>query len=264
MTWGNWRAGVFSGVSLTSKTLPGTAIYYSDAVALAQMAQVLGYSADAATYNQLAANISAGFNATFFNSANGTYDTSSQTANGMPLALGLVNSTNIAGVTAALVNDIQSRNNALTSGEIGIGFVFRALEQAGRADVICAMLNQTNTPGYGYQIAHNCTSLTERWDDADTIFSSQDHFMCGEVMEWFYHGLVGIQPDPSGPGFKKIIINPGIGSGLASAAATYNSANGLITNQWSVNGNLVTMTMAIPPGSTALVMCRMTSTNRRR
>ena len=258
---GQLSAGNFSGVSLTSKTLPGTATYYSDAVVMAQMAQLLGDSADAAAYNQLAANIRAGFNATFFNSTNGTYDTSSQTANGMPLALGMVNSTNVAGVTAALINDIQSRNYALTSGEIGIGFVFRALEQAGRADILCRMLNQMNSPGYGYQIAHNCTSLTERWDGANTLFSSQDHFMCGEVMEWFYHGLVGIQPDATGPGFKNIIINPGINSGLTSATATYTSANGLITNQWSVNNDRATMNMLIPPGSTALVHLPMTDTN---
>ncbi|HZI33570.1 MAG TPA: alpha-L-rhamnosidase C-terminal domain-containing protein, partial [Candidatus Binatia bacterium] len=76
-----------------------------------------------------------------------------------------------------------------------------------------------------------------------------------------YHGLVGIQPDSSGPGFENVIINPGIGSGLTLATATYDSANGLITNQWSVNGNLAAMTMAIPPGSTALVYLPMTSTN---
>lgn len=258
---GQLSAGIFSGVSLTSKTLPGTATYYSDAVVMAQIAQLLGHSADAAAYRQLAANIRVGFNATFFKSSSGTYDTSSQTANGMPLALGLVNPANAAGVTAALVNDIQSRDYAITAGEIGIGFVFQALEQAGRADVIAAMLNQTNTPGYGYQVMHNCTSLTERWDASNTLFSSQDHFMCGEVMEWFYHGLAGIQPDPSGPGFKKIIINPGINSGLASATATYNSASGLITNQWSANGTLAAMNMTIPPGSTATVYLPMTSTN---
>jgi hypothetical protein len=252
---GDWYdiGQIQTGTQLTPNTLTGTAIYYSDALVLEQMAQVLGYSADITTYNQLAENIRAGFNATFFNSTSGAYATGSQTANGMPLALGMVSSTNIASVTAALVNGIQSGSNAITAGEVGIGFVFRALEQAGRADVISAMLNQTSTPGYGYQIAHNCTSLTERWDDADTSFSSQDHFMCGEVMEWFYHGLAGIQPDPAGPGFQKIIINPGIGSGLASATANYNSANGLITNQWSVNANLVSMTMTIPPGSTATV-----------
>ena len=103
----------------------------------------------------------------------------------MPLALGMVNSTNVAGVTAALVNNIQSQGNAITAGEVGIGFVFRALEQAGRADVISAMLNQTSTPGYGYQIAHGTTALTERWDAANTSFSSQDHFMCGQSWNGF-------------------------------------------------------------------------------
>jgi hypothetical protein len=91
---GQLAAGVFSGVSLTTKTLSGTAIYYSDALELAQMAQVLGNSADVTTYNQLAANIRAGFNTTFLKT-NGVYDTSSQTANAMPLALGMVDATKV-------------------------------------------------------------------------------------------------------------------------------------------------------------------------
>jgi hypothetical protein len=258
---GQLAAGNFSGVSLTSKTLPGTAIYYSDAVEMAQMAQVLGNSADVTTYNQLAANIRAAFNQTFFKTATGVYDTSSQTANGMPLALGLVDATNIPSVTAALVNDIQSRGNTLTSGEIGFGYVLRALQQAGRADVIYVMNNQTNTPGYGYQIAHGCTSLTERWDNANILFSSQDHFMLGEIMEWLYHDLAGIQPDPAGPGFQKIIIKPTIVGNLTSVTGTYNSASGPITNQWSVSGNQVAMNVAIPPGTTATVYLPTLGTN---
>jgi Tfp pilus assembly major pilin PilA len=249
---GQINAGVFSGVTLTTPTLPGTAIYYSDAVILAQMAQVLGNSADVATYNSLAANIRAGFNATFLKT-NGVYDTSSQTANAMPLALGLVEATNIPTARAAMVADIQSRGNTLTSGEIGFGFLLRALTDAGRADVVYAMNNQTNAPGYGYQIVRGATALAERWDAANTTFSSQDHFMLGEIMEWFYHGVVGIRPDISGPGFKKIIIQPAIVGDLTSAAATYNSISGLITNQWSLNSNQVTMNVAIPPGTTARV-----------
>lgn len=85
--------------------------------------------------------------------------------------------------------------------------------------------------------------------------------MCGEVMEWFYHGLAGLQPDPAGPAFQKIIINPGVGSGLASATATYNSASGLVTNQWRVDGTVATLNTAIPPGSTATVCLPLTSTN---
>ena len=256
---GQITAGIFSGVSLTTKTLPGTAIYYSDAVVLAQMAQVLGNAADVVTYNQLAANIRAGFNARFFKPATRVYDTSSQTANAMPLALGLVDATNIASVAAAMVSDVQSRGNTLTAGEIGFGFLLRALTDAGRADVVYAMNNKTNTPGYGYQIARGATSLTERWDAANSAFSSQDHFMLGEIMEWFYHDLAGIQPDPSGVGFKKIIIKPVIVGDLTYAAAAYSSANGLVTNQWLLSSNLVTLT--IPPGATARVYLPTLRTN---
>ena len=258
---GQISAGVFSGVTLTTTTLPGTAIYYYDAVELAQMAQLLGNSSDVATYNQLAANIRAAFNQKFFKPATGVYDTSSQTANGMPLALGMVDATNISSVNAALVSDIQSRGNTLTSGEIGFGYVLRALQQAGRADLIYAMNNQTNTPGYGYQVAHGCTSLTERWDDANIAFSSQDHFMLGEIIEWFYHDLAGIQIDPAGPGFQKIIIKPTIVGNLTSAAASYNSVSGPITNQWSLNGNQVMMNVTIPPGATATVYLPTLGTN---
>ena len=257
---GQINAGVFSGVTLTTTTLPGTAIYYSDAVILAQMAQVLGNSADVATYNSLAANIRAGFNATFVKT-NGVYDTSSQTANAMPLALGLVNATNIASARAAMVADIQSRGNTLTSGEIGFGFLLRALTDAGRADVVYAMNNKTNAPGYGYQIAHGATALTERWDAANAAFSSQDHFMLGEIMEWFYRDLAGIQNDPAASGFKKIIIKPAIVGDLTSAMATYNSVSGPITNQWSVSGNQITMTVTIPPGATATVYLPTLGTN---
>jgi hypothetical protein len=260
---GDWYdlGQIQGGSQLTPNTLPGTAIFYTDAQMMAQIAQVLGNSADVATYNQLAANIRAGFNSTFYNPASGTYATGSQTANAMPLAIGMVDATNVPGVTAALVQDIQSRGNALTSGEIGFGYVLHALMLAGRADVIYAMNNQTNTPGYGYQIAHGATSLTEKWDASVGSFGSQDHFMLGEIMEWFYHDLAGIQSDLSGPGFKKIVIKPAIVGDLASVTATYNSVSGPITHQWTANGNQLTMNVTIPPGATATVYVPTLGTN---
>ena len=250
---GQLAAGVFSGVSLTSKSLTATAIYYEDTLALAQMAQILGNTADAATYSQMAANIRAGFNTTFYKTGSGVYDTSSQTANAMPLALGMVDSANIASVTAALLNDVQSRNNTVTSGEIGFPYLLRALTGAGRADVVYAMNNKTDTPGYGYQIAHGETSLTERWDAANAAFSSHDHFMLGEIMEWLYSGLAGIQPDSTGPGFKKIIIKPNVVGDLTTVSGTYNSVQGVVANQWTLSGGQLTMNVTIPVGSTATI-----------
>ena len=65
-------------------------------------------------------------------------------------------------------------------------------------------INQSEKPGYGYQLKQGATSLTEAWDAGRN--SSQNHFMLGQIMEWFYHDLAGIGCDPAGPGFNKIQI----------------------------------------------------------
>ncbi|BCU78382.1 hypothetical protein llg_30970 [Luteolibacter sp. LG18] len=246
-------AGPFSGVSSTSKPLTATATYYDDARVLAQVAALLGNTADAGYFTQLAATIRGGFNTTYFKAANTSYDTGSQTANAMPLALGMVEAANVAGVRNALVADVQSRNGALTCGEVGLGPVFRALNEAGRGDLVYAMNAKADTPGYAYQLARGATSLTERWDAANTTFSSQNHFMLGQVMEWFYHDVAGIQPDPSAPGFRKIVIQPVIGGDLTWADASYQSVSGMIASHWTRSGNDLTLDVTIPVGSAARV-----------
>jgi hypothetical protein len=249
------------GSQLTPANLTATAFYYTDARVLAQAAQVLGNSADAMTYTQLAAKIRAAFNVRFYSATNGTYSTGSQTANSMPLAMGLVEATNRARVLSAVVNDIRSRGNGLTSGEVGYRYLLRALMDAGRADLIYDMNNQSEKPGYGYQLKAGATSLTEKWDASVGSFGSQSHFMLGQIMEWFYRDLAGIQPDLSGPGFKKIVIKPAIVGDLTDVTATYDSVSGSITNHWSVNSNQVTLDVTIPAGSTATVYLPTLGTN---
>ena len=68
------------------------------------------------------------------------------------------------------------------------------------------MNNQSARPGYGFQLAKGATSLTEAWDAGRD--SSQNHFMLGHIIEWFYHDLAGIGLDPSAPAYKKIVIKP--------------------------------------------------------
>lgn len=76
----------------------------------------------------------------------------------------------------------------------------------GRSDVIFAMNHQSEKPGYGYQLARGATSLTEAWNASP--YSSQNHFMLGQIMEWFYGDLAGLAPDPTAPGFKNILVRP--------------------------------------------------------
>ena len=77
--------------------------------------------------------------------------------------------------------------------------------------------------------------------------------MFGELNEWFYAGLAGIQCDPAGPGFRKIIICPSVVGDLTSVNASYDSISGRIVSEWRRTGSRVRLHVVIPPNTTARV-----------
>ncbi len=234
---------------LTPIPLTATGIFYEDLKTLATIASLLGKPNDARRFSAEAAEVRATFNRTFYHADQGSYATGSQCANAMPLVYGLVEPAVRTRVVDALVRDVRTRG--LTAGDVGYRYLLRALADGGRSDVIYAMNNQSEKPGYGYQLAHGATSLTEAWNSDRG--SSQNHFMLGQIMEWFYHDLAGIQPDPEAPGFARIVIRPAIVGDLTWVRATYQSPRGPITVAWKREGRDVELDVSIPVNATATV-----------
>jgi alpha-L-rhamnosidase len=234
---------------LTPVALCATAFYFYDTRVLSQIAMLLGQTNDAARLKSQAEQIYAAFNQEFFNPTNCSYAAGSQCANAIPLVMGLVDVTNRAGVLDAIVRDVRAHTNALTAGDVGYRYLLRALADGGRSDVIFNMNNQSDKPGYGMQLKKGKTSLTEAWNGG----SSQDHFMLGQIQEWFYHDLTGIGCDPTGPGFKKIIINPQPVGDVTWVKASYDSIRGKIVSNWKRDGDKFTMSVTIPANTTATI-----------
>ena len=236
------------GVSqLTPIALTATAFYFQDAQIMAQAARLLGRPDEALTYAALADQIRAAFNTNFYHATNRDYATDSQCANAIPLVMGLCDPANRPAVVDALVRDVRARGNALTAGDVGYRYLLRALSDGGRDDVIFDINNQTNQPGYGLQLAKGKTSLTEAWDGG----SSQDHFMLGQIEEWFYHDLAGIQS--GGNGFKEIVIAPRPVGDVTWVKDGYESIRGKIVSQWRREGKNFTLKISIPANTTATV-----------
>jgi alpha-L-rhamnosidase len=234
----------------TPIALTATAFYYQDALILAQAAALLGHADDAQRYGALAEQIKAAFNAKFRHADTGLYATGSQTANAIPFVMGLAPAGDTRPV-AGIVADIQKHGTAFTAGDVGYRYLLQALAMGGRSDVIFAMNDRSDKPGYGYQLKMGATSLTEAWDARRS--SSQNHFMLGQIVEWFYGGLAGIQPDPDGPGFAKIIIHPSPVGDITAAQASYDSVRGRIVSAWKRDGSRLTLNVTIPPNTTATV-----------
>jgi hypothetical protein len=113
------------------------------------------------------------------------------------------------------------------------------------------MNDRSDKPGYGLQLARGATSLTEAWDALRS--SSQDHFMLGQIMEWFYHDLGGISSDPAGPGFKKIIIKPQPVGDVTWAKTSFDSIHGKIVSNWQRSDGHFKLQLKIPANTTATV-----------
>jgi hypothetical protein len=243
---------------LTPPPVTATAFYFYDAQLLAKAAALLQKPEQAADYTARAERIRVDFNRHFFHTQNGSYATGSQCANALALVLGLAEPTNRPAVLAALVADVEAHGCSMTAGDVGFRFLLQALAQGGRSDLVYRMINQDERPGYGYQLKHGATSLTESWDANRT--SSHNHFMLGHIIEWFYKDLAGIDTDPAGPGFKKILIRPNPVGDLKWVEAAYQSVRGEISVRWEIQAQQFRLKMCIPANTTATVYLPASST----
>jgi len=234
---------------LTTLGLTATATWYQDLRVLERVTALLGKLDESRLYHDKAEATRANFNARFFHADTPIYDRGSQTAQAMPLVVGLVPETDRAAVLDALVADIRAHQNHVTAGDVGYHYVVDALLENGRSDVLLDMLQRTDTPSYGYQLAQGATSLTEAWDANPT--SSQDHFMLGDAEEWFYRGLGGVTVDLSAPAPAQILIAPSVPGQLASVSTSYRSALGPIQSNWHRGPASTTYRVAIPANTTA-------------
>jgi alpha-L-rhamnosidase len=236
---------------LTPMGVTGTTTYYYDLTLMAGIARLLGKTAEATAYSTLGAEVKTAFNAKFFNPATKQYATGSQTANAMAVYMGLVAPADKAAVVENIVQDLRTRANALTAGDIGYRYLLRVLEDAGRSDVIFAMNNRSDVPGYGYQLAHGATALTESWAALPTV--SNNHLMLGHLQEWFYGCLGGIRPADGSVAFNQIDIKPESVGDVTSARASHHSPYGFIATSWKKIGATFDLTVNIPANTTATI-----------
>lgn len=236
---------------MTKKGVTATATYYYDLTIMQKVAALLNKQADIKYYTSLAKEVKASFNKAFFDPVKQQYDSSSQTANAMALYMGLVEDKNRPAVVEALIREIKSRNNALTAGDIGYRYVLKALEQAGRSDIIFDMNSRDDVPGYGFQLKHGATALTESWQAYESV--SNNHFMLGHLMEWFYSGLAGIRQTEKSIAYKEVEIRPEPVGDVTEAKASFYSPFGKISSAWKRTDGKFELTIRIPANSTTVV-----------
>ena len=228
---------------------------YEEARTLAQMARALGNASDAATYDALADRIRTAFNATFFDPAENTYQSSiaagyRQTSNLVALDYGLVPAGHEQAVYANLVADIHAHGDHLNTGAIGTKMLLRVLTAHGDTDLAYTIATQTTYPSWGYWVSQGANTSWETWAQLDPI-QTLDHAFLGTVNDWLYHDLAGIEP--AAPGYARIEIKPAVPSGLDHAAASMDTVRGRVSSSWRRFGRSLALSVEIPANTTAEV-----------
>jgi alpha-L-rhamnosidase len=238
---GWWKRGDPAGAS--------TGYYFYDTILLAQMAAILGETADAKIYTDLAEQIRQAYHAHYFNPATKQYEAGTQCSNAIPLFLEITPAEQRLSVVENLLDDILRRNEGhLSTGILGTKFLMEFLSLAGRGEIAYLLANQTGYPSWD-DMLRNRTTLSEHWNQS----GSNNHVMFGCVDTWFYRYLAGIQVDPTGPGFEKIIIKPFIPPELSHVKAAVQTLKGEVSSEWECRGSELTLKTQIPVNATAQV-----------
>ncbi|HEV2494073.1 MAG TPA: family 78 glycoside hydrolase catalytic domain [Terriglobia bacterium] len=247
----------FNGDWIATVETPGEVIsdayYYYDVTVLEGIAKVLGKTADAQAYLQLAHQIKDAFNRSFFDAKTATYGGGTQTANAMALFLGLVPEEDRGNVSFYLERDLlDHHNNHLTTGIIGTKYLMPALTDTGRSDMAYHLAVQTTYPSWGYMIEHGATTIWELWQDKNrAAMNSHDHPALGSVGAWFYRALGGIDMKPDTEGYRHLRIAPQMVEDLRRASATVHTIRGAVSSAWTHSDGKTTLEITVPVGSDA-------------
>ncbi|MFL1012150.1 glycoside hydrolase family 78 protein [Flavisericum labens] len=232
--------------------LSATSHYYFAAKLFAKAAKHLNKTDDTSKYNELVLNIKKSFNDEFFNEETKQYGTNSQFSNAVAVFMEIVVPQYRDAVMGNLLGDIENKGYRLTTGDVGNRYLFQTLARNGENEVMYKMNNHYDTPGYGFQIKFGLTTLTEQWDPRKG--NSWNHFMMGQIEEWFYRSLAGIVPDTENPGFKHFFIEPEVVGDLSFVKASYNSVYGKIVSDWEKKADKFILNIEIPANTTSTIV----------
>lgn len=231
--------------------LSATSHYFYGASLLAKACKLLNKTEDIAKYEKLTSNIKNAFNKEFFNPETKQYGTSSQFSNAVPVFMDIVEPEYKQAVMQNLLKDIKAKGDRLTTGDVGNRYLFQALARNGENETMYKMNNHYDAPGYGFQIKFGLTTLTEQWNPRKG--NSWNHFMMGQIEEWFYQSLAGIVPDDQNPGFKHFFIQPEIVGDMTFVKATYKSIYGNIASAWEKKDGKLILKVEIPANTSATI-----------
>ena len=242
---------------LAPPALTSTGCYYSHARLLAACADLMQRESDRDRYSGLADGIKDAFNRAFYK-GDGIYAGGEHTALACAVYQGLADECERLAVVSKLAAAVEANDCRADFGILGAEYVPRVLAEYGHADLAFRLITQPEYPGWVHWLKQGATTLWESWNGS----GSRNHIAFGDISAWMFNYLAGIVPDPSKPGFARVLVRPRPVSGLDWIRASHRSPHGTIRSAWRRAAEGLVLEVELPPGTTGHVLLPTADTGR--
>lgn len=248
--------GDWVSVEDTPPELCGAAYYAHSTRIVADTARLLGYADEARQYEELARVAAIAFHRHFFDERTGCYRPGTQTAQVLPLAFDLTPAGLRQSVADRLADMVDRLGAKPSTGFIGTAYLLPVLTRFGHHELAYRTLNTREYPSLGYMIDQGATTIWEKWntDKEGPDMNSRNHFCLGAMAQWLYEDLVGIKPDCTEPGLRRVRLEPRPAGDLRFVAFGYDTPQGRIDVRWEIDGEELIYDVTLPPNVRARLL----------
>ncbi len=228
----------------------GTAYLAYSGRLLAEIADALGKTQEAADYRDTAANAVKAYRAAFTD--NGVITSDRQCEYVRAIEFALLDEKESQAAADTLDQMVVENGYHLNTGFLSTPFLCSVLAKYGHTDTAYKLLLQPDAPGWLYEVGKGATTVWETWtgiDEEGRPHDSLNHYSYGAVCGWLFGGVCGIRYTDGA-----LTITPTPDKSLGWAKAVYDSPAGTIVSGWHYEGASVTYEFEIPVNLVAEVI----------
>lgn len=254
-----WREMTYSEV--------GTAFSAYSCMTLAQMAEKIGETDDAAYYNDLHDKFAKAWRDNFVEANGITPKSKGQTSYAMGLYFDLYENEEKAKLASEeLAQSIEAVGYTQTVGFLGMNIIYPALTMYGQFDTAMKMMENENYPSLLYMVNNGATTI---WETYSGYGMSGNHYVFGAPARWLYTDVLGIAHgyEEGNEGYKHFELRPTYASygdtSVTWAKGSFDSNNGLIKSDWTLSDDRSTFTYncTVPANTSATLSLPVENTN---
>ncbi|MFJ5989242.1 family 78 glycoside hydrolase catalytic domain [Lentzea sp. NPDC092896] len=256
--WGEWLVpgedvSDFAAFIAADKGDTATAYLAWSARHASAIAALLGDTASAARYDELAEAASAAWRAEYVN-ADGHVVPHTQANLVRALSFGLVADEHRQRVADDLAALVTSKGKHLGTGFLATPLLLPALADHGHLDLAYALLFQNSPPSWLTMIDRGATTVWESWEGVDengTPHESLNHYSKGAVISFLHRYVAGLRRVE--PTWRRFRVEPRPGGGIRSTSTTHTTRHGTISVAWRLDDERFALELDVPSGTVAEV-----------